>query len=152
MTEAEPFVPDDFVVPHPPAHEALALEPLGPQHNESDYDAWTSSADFIRSLPGWADSSWPRPMPLEENLRDLERHAAGFAARREFTYTVLDPGTGDVIGCVYVKPARPPRAGATEVRSWVRADRAELDRPLRRLVRAWLDTAWPFDDVQYAGT
>jgi hypothetical protein len=152
MTDTEPFVPDDFVVPEPPAHEALALEPLGPQHNESDYAAWTSSIDFIRSLPGWGTGRWPTPMTLEDNRGDLERHAAGFAAREEFTYTVLDPGTREVVGCVYVKPARPPRAGATEVRSWVRADRAELDRPLRRLVRDWLDAEWPFDDVQYAGT
>jgi RimJ/RimL family protein N-acetyltransferase len=145
------FVPDDFVVPDPPADDTFVLEPLGPQHNESDYAAWTSSMAFIRSLPGWADETWPTPMTLADNLRDLEQHAAGFARRAEFTYTVLEPGTREVIGCVYVQPTREAGAGATEVHSWVRADRADLDQPLRDLVRGWLATAWPFTEVQYAG-
>lgn len=34
-------------------------------------------------------------MTPEANLRDLWRHAADFAARRGFTYAVLDPDTRD---------------------------------------------------------
>jgi hypothetical protein len=150
MATTEPFVPGDFVVPAPPAHDAFVLEPLGPQHNESDYAAWSGSIDFIRTLPGWGESRWPTPMSLEDNLGDLEKHAAGFAAREEFTWTVLEPGTGEVIGCVYIQPDRPPRPGVTVVHSWVRSDRAELDRPLHDAVSSWLDADWPFDEVQYA--
>jgi hypothetical protein len=37
-----------------------------------------------------------------------------------------------------------------DVRSWVRADRAELDVPLHAAVSAWLAGAWPFAEVRYA--
>jgi hypothetical protein len=29
------------------------LEPLGPEHNEQDYDAWTSSMEHIAETPGF---------------------------------------------------------------------------------------------------
>jgi hypothetical protein len=90
-------------------------------------------------------------MSLEENRADLERHARDFAARTGFTYTVLDPGDGDVIGCVYIYP---DTKGGTDaaVSSWVRATHAELDRELRAVVSSWLEEAWPFERVSYAGT
>ena len=31
-----------------------------------------------------------------------------------------------------------------DVRSWVRADRAELDGPLSAILSSWLAAAWPF--------
>jgi len=144
------FVPEDFEPPPGLRAAGLALEPLGPEHNERDYGAWSSSVDHIRASPGFAGRSWPREMTLADNLADLEGHARDFAERRGFTYTVLDPGTGDVVGCVYVYPAGDD-AHDVEVRSWVRADRAELDGPLRRAVRDWLAAEWPFARVAYAG-
>ena len=65
-------------------------------------------------------------MSLEENHADLERHARDFAERAGFTYTVLAPDGDDVLGCVYIYPSRDERHDA-DVRSWVRADVAELD-------------------------
>ena len=38
------FVPPDFSVPLRFATSEFVLEPLGPEHNASDYDAWTWSA------------------------------------------------------------------------------------------------------------
>jgi hypothetical protein len=37
----------------------------------------------------------------------------------------------------------------TNVRSWVRADRADLDAPLYEAVTAWLTADWPFPRVHY---
>ncbi len=34
--------------------------------------------------------------------------------------------------------------------TWVRADRAELDRPLHDLVSGWLAEIWPFTNPDYA--
>ncbi len=143
-----PFVPPDFVVPSSLETPLFRLEPLGPQHNAADYAAWTSSIEHIRATPGYPDGMWPDGRSIDDNLRDLRRHADDFAHRRGFTYTVLDPATGDVIGCVYIYPAKddPKRA---VVQSWVRASRAELDVPLWRAVGAWLATAWPFEAVSY---
>ena len=156
----ELFVPADFAVPDGFTAEEFELVPLGPQHNEADYAAWTASIDHIRATPGFPDGTWPREMSPADNLRDLERHAQHFAERRGFTYTVLSIATGDVIGCVYIYPAGGPGPGGGEgsgegrrhasVQSWVRADHARLDPVLHDAVLAWLDRDWPFDSIQYA--
>jgi hypothetical protein len=140
------FVPPDFDPPTSLETPQFRLEPLGPKHNEADYAAWTSSIDHIRRTPGYPDGNWPDDRSIHDNLRDLRRHADDFANRRGFTYTVLDPASSDVIGCVYIypDPADPRRAS---VQSWVRASRPELDVPLWRTVSDWLATAWPFESV-----
>ena len=143
------FVPDDFVVPRELVCEGFRLEPLGPEHNEGDYRAWTSSMSHIRATPGFEGWTWPKPMTLAENLGDLERHASDFAARSGFTYTVRDAGSDEIIGCVYIYPLADGGPGA-DVRSWVSADRAALDVPLYDAVSAWLRSAWPFAAVSYA--
>lgn len=136
----------------------FVLEPLGPQHNEADYAAWTSSMEHIRATPGFVGRSWPHAMSLAENLGDLEEHARDFEERLGFTYTVLRPGDSDVIGCVYIYPVGAADTGRAadhdphdaSVRSWVRADRAALDAPLWSAVSDWLREAWPFERVAYA--
>jgi hypothetical protein len=144
-----PFVPDGFEPPGELVCPEFVLEPLGPQHNVSDHAAWSSSVEHIRASPGWAGSSWPHPMSLDDNLRDLEMHARHFTERRGFTYTVLDPASREVIGCVYIYPSKTPEHDA-HVRSWVTASRSELDLPLRRAVAAWLAGSWPFARPAYA--
>jgi hypothetical protein len=149
----DPFVPAGFEVPAGLRTAQFRLEPLGPQHNAADYAAWSASMDHIRATPGFAGHDWPHEMSLAENLGDLQGHAADFAARRGFTYTVLSPAGGDVIGCVYIYPPRGDGAGGAgraAVRSWVRADHAGLDPVLYQAVRAWLDADWPFGAVDYA--
>ena len=147
------FVPEDFAVPEGPVTGEFRLVPLGPQRNDADYAAWTASIDHIRGTPGFPDGSWPHEMSLADNLRDLERHAQDFAGRRGFTYTVLSPSTGDVIGCVYIYPEPGGGAGGrrrASVQSWVRADCAALDPVLHDAVLAWLERDWPFDSIEYA--
>lgn len=141
------FPAADFDPADPPRTERFYLEPLGEQHNESDYAAWTSSIEHIRATPGFAGRDWPKVMSLEDNLEDLRKHAEDFRLRRGFTYTVLEPADGEVIGCVYIYPSRNI---SVDVRSWVRADRAELDVPLWQAVSAWLAAEWQFVAVAYA--
>ena len=88
-------------------------------------------------------------MTLQDNLGDLQRHAEDFAQCTGFTYTVLSRDSGRIIGRVYIYPSG-SAAGVAEVRSWVRADRADLDVALHDAVSAWLSTAWPFTAVSYA--
>ena len=143
------FVPDDFAVPRELVTEEFRLEPLGPQHNADDYDAWTSSIDHIKATPGFG-GRWPDPaMTPEENLADLQRHAEDFAQRSGFTYTVLARGSDRIIGCVYIYPSG-SADGAADVRSWVRADQADLDVAVHDAVSAWLTNDWPFTSVRYA--
>ena len=151
------FVPVDFAVPGGSTAEEFRLEPLAPQHNAADYAAWTASIGHIQATPGFAGTGWPHEMSLAENLRDLERHYRTSPIAAGSPTPCSAPGTGDVIGCVYIYPPRgesPDGASAGEpraaVRSWVRADRAALDPVLYRTVRAWLERDWPFRSIEYA--
>ncbi|HET7305357.1 MAG TPA: N-acetyltransferase [Segeticoccus sp.] len=132
--------------------DRFRLEPLGPRHNQADHAAWTSSIEHIRATPGYAGGSWPPPggMSLHANHDDLRRHAADFEAGTGFTFTVLDPADDDVIGCVYLYPASSANHDVT-IRSWVRADRAELDVPLADAVAAWVAAEWPWQRVDRCG-
>ncbi len=145
------FVPPDFAVPLGLETSEFILEPLGPEHNELDYDAWTSSMEHITATPGYPDGSWPREMTRDENRADLQRHAGDFRTRKGFTYTVLDPAGRDVIGCVYIYPLRDSDGeNDAHVLSWVRESHAQLDIPLWHTVSEWLVSDWPFRGVEYA--
>jgi hypothetical protein len=144
------FVPEGFEPPAGLVTERFRLEPLGPHHNPMDLEAWTSSIDHIQRTPGFEGRDWPaRPFSLEENLSDLDGHAADFVNRTGFTYTVLDPADLTTIGCVYLYPPRRPGFDV-DVRSWVRATRAELDGPLHDAVSQWLVGEWPCQAPDYA--
>jgi hypothetical protein len=152
MVADPPFVPADFEPPTGLSTDQFRLEPLGPEHNEADHAAWSSSIAHVRVTPGFPDGNWPPPqgMSLDRNLDDLRRHAADFEARTGFTFTVLEHVTGDVIGCVYLYPPVSPDADVT-VQSWVRASHAELDIPLADAVAAWLVAEWPWERVHRPG-
>lgn len=150
--QPNPFVPVGFEPPTSLETEQFRLEPLGPQHNEADLAAWTSSIGHIRSTVGYPDGKWPplTGMTPEENLRDLVRHADDFAQRTGFTFTVLDPSDNGVIGCVYLYPGASAEWDVT-VQSWVRADRSELDAPLADAVASWLASDWPWERLDRCG-
>jgi hypothetical protein len=141
------FVPQDYEIPQVFAGDGFHMEPLGPEHNERDYEAWMSSVDHIRATPGFPDSDWPAPMHLDENLADLVRHADDFGNRTGFTYSIVDGN--DVIGCLYIYPSRNAAYDA-DVRSWVRQSRAEMDTIVWRSASQWLVEEWPFSKPQYA--
>ncbi len=146
-----PFVPEGFEVPRGLITTAFRLVPLGPEHNGRDHAAWTQSIEHIRATPGFRDGKWPpsEGMSLAANRGDLERHADDYARRAGFTYTVLAADDDDVVGCVYIYPSREERFDA-HVRSWVRADCAELDAELHGAVSRWLAEDWPFAAIAYA--
>ena len=143
---SDPFVPAEFDPPVFFEGPGFHLEPLGPEHNKRDHEAWMSSMAHIHSTPG-DRGSWPRPMTLEENGRDMEKHAREFTNREAFTYSILD---GDeVIGCLYIYPDS-DNDGDADVNSWVRVSRAEMDFVVWEAVTEWLRSAWPFRDFRYA--
>ncbi|MET0818875.1 MAG: N-acetyltransferase, partial [Solirubrobacteraceae bacterium] len=144
------FVPALFDPPRELVLPVLHLVPLDVEHNDSDHAAWSSSIAHIRATPGFESGDWPplEGMSLDANRGDLAEHARDFAARTGFTFTVLRPGTEEVIGCVYIYPAKDDEHDA-RVRSWVREDVAELDARLHAAVSRWLADRWPFDRVLY---
>jgi len=142
------LVPEEFDVPIEFEGPGFRLEPLGPQHNERDHEAWMSSIDHIQSTPGFLPPyDWPVPMSLKANLADLEGHARDFEARSGFTYSILEGD--DVIGCVYIYPSKEPGHDAS-VSSWVRASRADMDLHVYRSLSVWITDVWPFESPRYA--
>lgn len=166
-TPAAGLVPPDFMAPLELRHERFVLEPLGPQHNDSDLAAWSSSIEHIRATSGYPDGNWPPlgGMSAELNLADLQRHAEDFEAKTGFTFTVLEPGSGEVIGCVYLYPpeASTDVSGSSVsasgnsdgpdvvVQSWVTASHAELDAVLAEAVAEWLKSDWPWTNPDFCG-
>jgi hypothetical protein len=150
LAHQAPIVADAFPVPSGLTNDGFRLVPLDISYNVGDYAAWTASVDHIRATPGYEGRDWPDlALTLEDNERDLAGHADHFARRVGFTYTVLDPASPEVIGCVYIYPPRSDEYDV-DVRSWVRADRADLDKPLYEAVREWLRNDWPFTSPHYA--
>lgn len=145
---SQPFVPSGFTVPMTSTGPGFRLEPLGPQHNERDHEAWMSSIDHIRATPGYdPDGDWPVAMSLAANLADLEMHARHFADREGFTYSILDGD--DVIGCLYIYLTDDPTHDAS-IKSWVRSSHAEMDVVVYESVSRWIAQSWPFDNPRYA--
>ncbi len=150
--DLKPIVPTDFEVPLSLTTDHTVLRPLGPEHNQSDYEAWTSSIEHIRATPGFGPPRrWPiAELTLDENLRDCEIHRKHFDERVGFTYTILDRlDEQHVLGCVYIYEDQTGEQDV-EVRSWVRSDRAELDHEVWSAVSDWLGSVWPFDQVKYS--
>ena len=86
-------------------------------------------------------------MSLEENLADLQRHADDFAARRGFTYTVLESSSDDVIGCVYIYPSNHEGYDVdVQILGACRSSRARRAAVSGRVERGSPPT-WPFENI-----
>ena len=99
-----PFYPEDAPVPAGLRTDEFVLRMLAATDVELDYDAVIASKDMLHLRSG---GSWPREgFTLAENLADLQGHEADFHARRGFTYTIMDPGEMQCLGCLYIYPLR----------------------------------------------
>lgn len=146
----QPIVSAGFEVPAGLETDLFVLEPLAERHNHADHAAWTTSIDHIRATPGFAGRQWPgEAFTLEENAASIRKHEDHARERIGFTYAVIERCTGELVGSVYLYPPRSDRYDV-DVRSWVRADRPELDRPLYEAVHRWLSDRWPFERPDYA--
>jgi len=120
------------------------------KHAAVDHATWTTSIEHIKATPGFGGRAWPSGIASpEENAAGIRKHELDFAERRGFAYVVLAPVTGEYLGCVYFYPPRSP-AFDVDVRSWVKAEAASLDKPLHDCVRVWLADRWPWRAPDYA--
>jgi ribosomal protein S18 acetylase RimI-like enzyme len=157
------FYPAEAEVPAGLTTGEVVLRPLSPADAEADYEALMSSKEMLRA---WDQSDWPADdFTLEENRSDLERHEAEHKARSAFTYTVVDPGDGRCVGCVYIYPleASLRTMGANTdalsgvghfeacVTFWVRESELAggLEGRLLGDLVAWLDRDWAFRRVAF---
>jgi hypothetical protein len=140
--------------------DEFLIRPLSVTDVALDYAAVMESREILRQ---WEQSSWPADdFTLDGNLKDLDRHEGEHLRRESFTFTVMNPGGTECLGCIYIFPrtarwlagaettALGPAAWAdyeAVVLFWVRASRlAEgMDRRLLDVLRPWLAAAWAFE-------
>jgi hypothetical protein len=92
-------------------------------------------------------------MSIEDDRRDLARHAAEIAAGETFNYAVLDEGETELLGCVYIEPPEDDSpVGSDALVSWWVVDDAvgtDLEHALDDFVPGWLADVWGFSSVHY---
>ena len=138
-----------FEPPPPPVTDRLVLEPLGPEHAEREHAALLSTADHLRAT---VFDTWPpADYDLEQNLKDLTRHAAEYARRDAYAWAVLTPDRQTYLGALFAKPVRAStgEGDAVQVTYWVVAREIPrgMDEQLLRTSLAWFEEAWPFVEV-----
>jgi hypothetical protein len=151
------FANDDVQVPEALRTDEFLLRPIRAADAELDYAAVMESKTFLRP---WEQSGWPADdFTVEANREDLakleQRHADGAS----FTYTVMDPGETQSLGCVYIFPTTAPlyeraaisaldgaqwAAYEAAVYFWVRTSRLAdgLDQRLLAALGAWFAQDW----------
>ena len=145
-----PFVAKDFEVPEGLVTEDFRLRMLSINDVVKDFEAVMASKANLQTL--FPDSNWPEGLTLEANLVDVGWHQKEFQRRTSFTYTVVSPDGGKVLGCVYIYPTRKLGYDA-DVTFWAReSDQDEpADRALEDAVRAWVAAEWPFAKPAFPG-
>lgn len=144
------LVPADFNVPTGLETPDFRVRPLLISDVVKDYDAVMSSAEHLQGV--FAPSgSWPDGLTFEQDLIDLGWHHKEFQRRASFAYTVMSLDEAQCLGCLYINPTDLPGHDA-EAFCWIRASHAAaLDAKLYDVLRAWIETAWPFKAVAYPG-
>ncbi len=140
------LVPGDFIVPDSLEHSLFRLKPLTQAEAEADYRAVMDSREELQQLFA---GDWPSPdFTLAANREDIATLEDQFAARKTFTYTVLDPAGQEVLGCVYLESAEQPGFDAAVI-YWTRTGGALTDATLAEALSEWIEEAWPFTRVQF---
>lgn len=152
LQAAEPFLPDDFVVPVEYETDTFRIRTLTVNDVVKDYDAVMSSLEHLQGmfLKPWG---WPQDdLSLEQDLIDLGWHQKEFQRRSSFAYTVVTLDESRVIGCLYIFPFGKGGYDA-EATMWVRSDMlaSGADEELYATVRSWLADDWPLERVAYPG-
>lgn len=153
------MVPASFDPPRTQWLPSFQLAVLGPAFAEQDHLAVRGSADRIRHVFGPTDD-WPDAnISWQDNLDDLVRHEREFADRIAFAYALLGLGGEAYLGCLYLRPIKPVRAGdrrrqryQAQAFLWLSAlQSAVTDAQALAEIRAWLAERWPFASVAWPG-
>lgn len=103
----KPFVPDEFEVPETVETESFRMRMLSPDELDLDYEAVTSSLEYLKgvSTPPMCGDWPPSNLTKEQDLNDLMRHKEKHLAREIFAYTILNNDESQCLGCVYIFPS-----------------------------------------------
>jgi virginiamycin B lyase len=136
------FVPDDFMVPPPPAIGDYTWNILEPEILKVDFGA----------LMHTVGRTAPPTITTDEDYGELKRHRWEFQHATSFAYGILSPDGTEEVACVYVNPSKKQGYDAT-VRFLMteRGVNENLQPLLEAKVREWIKTSWPFTKVAFPG-
>jgi len=147
----KPIVADDFKVPEVLETARMRLRPLTINDAVKDFDAVMTSEERLRTVhdPG---GEWPLGLTLEQDIIELGWHQTEFQLRTSFAFSVVSLDESEVLGCMYIYPARKPGYDV-EITMWVRQSRVDegLDEYLFETVESWIEEQWPFTNPAYPG-
>jgi hypothetical protein len=147
-----PLVADNVELPTL-STDRFALQPLGPEHLDIDYEAIQATGDHLDGAmlpPGWLGDV--QLFRIEDDVIELHWHRREFRTRASFAYVAVEHSSGRSLGCAYVNPT--DRIGYdAEVTVWGRwlDDEPDWDAKLFALVRHWVMERWPFDRPAFPG-
>jgi hypothetical protein len=144
--------------------DEFVLRPINADDAELDYRAVMETREYLRL---WQQSPWPEDdFTVDANREDLVDLEQRHDAHRAFTYTVLNPGGTECLGCVYVFPTSATflaKSAVTPVGAdewsdvdaviffWARLSQMEvgMDERLLDALRTWFDTEWKLNRAVY---
>lgn len=140
-------MPEGFEVPGRVEHERFTLRMLSVTDVAKDFAAINGRVLADGTPDPWDDT------PFLVNLAELGWHETEFKLGRSFAYTVVRPDESAVLGCVYLYPPRGDDHDV-DVRWWVTREAWDegLYDELERLVRDWVERAWPFAQPKWTGS
>lgn len=159
-----PFTDSTEPVPAELRTEEFVLRPIVVDDTEMDYAAVMETREYLRL---WRQSTWPEDdFTVEANRTDLVDLEQRHAARRAFTYTVLNPNGTECLGCVYVFPTSATFLAKSTVTPvgddewvdvdavvffWARLSQMEvgMDERLLAALRAWFKDEWKLEKTVY---
>lgn len=158
ITDADAPIPTGLTT-----HE-FTLRPITADDAEIDFAAVVETREHLRL---WEQSTWPADdFTVEENREDLVGLEQRHSEHRAYTYTVLDPGGTESLGCVYVFPTTASflqKAAVTPVGDdrwddveavvyfWARLSGMEtgMDGRLLAALRDWFADEWKIERAVY---
>lgn len=148
-TPAPSLVTESFKIPERIGLQHVRLVKVDPTYAVQDYQALLAARLQIRQDLG---TDWPADnLTLAENEASLVNDLKAFNQRSNFTYHLLEPASGRVIGCLYISHSSSTQYQAT-VYYWLipEYDQSRAHPALRADVQKWLATSWPFAAVDYS--
>ncbi|OGQ23675.1 MAG: hypothetical protein A3I05_06180 [Deltaproteobacteria bacterium RIFCSPLOWO2_02_FULL_44_10] len=143
-------LPPRFKPPREVVRSNYVLEVLAPQHNDMDYEAWTSSIDELQGIFG-PTNDWPtKEYTKEQNLEDLERHLREFEQSVAYAYTILNVERTSCIGCLYIRPTSATNYDA-RVDFWFRNSSKNIESHFYEELKSWLGKEWRFQNIAFPG-
>jgi len=149
FAQAQTLVAEAFVVPVEKELSDHVLVKVDPKYSVLDYEALMTARVFFRSS---LNSTWPDDnFTLQKNSETLINDLAAFNKKESFTFHVVNRVKDQILGCVYITAPFNDKYDAS-VFIWV--SKKYLSTPLflnlKREVKHWIKTVWPFKKVDYS--